>query len=182
MGIYGPIERRYCAPVAEALSSDSNFARFFFESAKRLDWASRTRCLKDEQEALRTSGRYWWKNVFCSESRCTCPNLSGREIDILAVFERSDGRRLGMHIECKHPGDTFRPVQAARYRERLSCWTLPGKGPRTIPQHHEAVAILICDRIHRHDAADTSHFDAVIYFDEIASRIPIYPAPQAIIE
>jgi hypothetical protein len=176
LGIYGPIEHRYCEPVAEALSSDSNFARFFFERAKRPDWASGARCLKDEQAALRTSGRYWWKNVFCSERRCTCPNLRGREIDILAVFERTDGRRLGMHIECKHPGDKFSAGPAARYRERLTCWTMPEKGPRTIPRHHEAVAILICDRNHNHPHPDTSQFDAVIFFDEIASRIQVYPA------
>jgi hypothetical protein len=95
------------------------------------------------------------------------------------VSERTDGRRLGMHIECKHPGDKFRPGQAARYRERLACWTQPGKGPRTIPRHEEAIAILLCDRGHRHAATDIEKFHPVIYFDEIAARLPIYPAPEA---
>lgn len=176
MSIYGPLEHPYCEPVAEALANDSSFAKFFMERAGRGNWAESFSSLKDEQSRLRTSGDFWWKNVFCSESRCTCPNLRGREIDILAIFERGDGERLGMHIECKNPSDKFSKGQAAQYRERLSCWTKPGKGPRTIPQHGSAVAILICAREHRHAAADLDQFDAVIFFDEIAERLSNYPA------
>jgi hypothetical protein len=175
LGIYGRVEHGYCEPVAEALAGDPEFARFFMARAGVVDWADSFVCLKQEQARLRTSGKYWWKNVFCSESRCECPNLSGREIDILAVFQRDDGERLGIHIECKHPGDKFSNGQAARYRERLLCWTRDGKGPRTIPRHHSAVAILICSRDHRHDAGDVSQFDGVIFFDEISARLPNYP-------
>jgi hypothetical protein len=82
-----------------------------------------------------------------------------------------------MHIECKHPKDKFSPGQAARYRERVSCWTAPGKGPRTIPRHQDAVAVLICDRINAHSHQDLEQFDAVIFFDEIADRLPVYPQP-----
>ena len=175
MGIYGRIEHGYCEPVAEALAGDPAFAKFFMERAGYGDWADSFICLKDEQSRLRTSGDYWWKNVFCHESRCECPNLRGREIDILAVFQRSDGNRIGMHIECKHPTDHFSKGQAARYRERLACWTKEGKGPRTIPKHGTAVAILICDRTNRHAADDLANFDAIIFFDEISTWLPDYP-------
>jgi hypothetical protein len=177
MGLYGRIEHSYCEPVAEGLASDVGFAQFFIERAGRTDWARAFRCLKAEQAALRTSGQFWWKNVYCSESRCLCPNLRGREIDILAVFERSDGARLGLHIECKRPGDRFSPGQAERYRERVACWTQNGRGPRTIPPHSEASAILICERDHRHAAADVVCFDGVVFFDEIKARAPAYPDP-----
>jgi hypothetical protein len=176
LGIYGSVEHGYCEPVAEALASDPEFARFFMMRAGVGDWAESFVCLKQEQAQLRTSGKYWWKNVFCSESRCECPNLSGREIDILVVFQRMDGERLGLHIECKHPGDKFSKGQAARYRERLSCWTKDGKGPRTIPRHRAALAILMCGRHHRHMADDVAQFDGVIFFDEISARLPNYPA------
>lgn len=164
--------------MAKALATDAAFARFFMERAKRCDWTEEFRCLDREQAALRTSGAYWWKNVFCSESRCLCPNLRGREIDILAVFERADGARLGMHIECKHPGDRFSAGQAARYRERLECWTQQGRGPRTIPRHETAVAILMCDRANRFADDDLGQFDGVVYFDEIARLLPKYPADE----
>jgi hypothetical protein len=173
--MYGPIEHRYCEPVAEALAADQNFAKFFMKRAGYDDWAEAIVCLRDEQARLRTSGAYWWKNVFCHENRCECPNLRGREIDILAVFQRSNGDRLGMHIECKHPTDRFSKGQAARYRERFGCWTKEGKGPKTIPKHNAAVAILICDRSNRHAAVDLSCFDAVIFFDEISMHLPNYP-------
>lgn len=175
LGIYGVIEHSYCEPVAEALACDVNFAKFFMTRAGKGGWADSFNCQKDEQARLRTSGDYWWKNVFCHEGRCECPNLRGREIDILAVFERTDGNRLGMHIECKQPTDRFSAGQAARYRERLLCWTKDGKGPRTIPKHHSAVAILICDRPNRHKVEDLTQFDATIFFDEISSRLSNYP-------
>jgi hypothetical protein len=175
VSIYGPIEHRYCEPVAEALANDIGFASFFMQRAGRENWSNEFRCLNREQALMRTSGSYWWKNVFCSESRCTCPNLSGREIDILAIFESSDGERLGLHIECKHPKDKFSKGQAARYRERVACWTQSGKGPRTIPAHGDAVAILICDRTNQHSVEDVAQFDATIFFDEIATRLPVYP-------
>jgi hypothetical protein len=177
LGIYGRIEHKYCEPVAEALAGDPDFARFFMTRAGRGDWAESFLCLKDEQRRLRTSGKYWWKNVFCHERRCECPNLRGREIDILTVFQRGDGERLGMHIECKHPADTFSDGQAARYRERLTCWTQEKKGPLTIPRHSLAIAILMCDRIHCHADADLAQFDAVIFFDEISARLSNYPEP-----
>jgi len=175
LGIYGPIEHGYCEPVAEALAGNPQFAKLFMRRAGCGDWADSFVCLKDEQRRLRTSGSYWWKNVFCHESRCECPNLRGREIDILAVFQRLDGDRLGMHIECKHPADTFSKGQASRYRERLACWTTEGKGPRTIPKHDVAVAILIYDRSNCHAADDLSCFDAIIFFDEISIHLPNYP-------
>ncbi|WP_146740147.1 hypothetical protein [Hyphomonas sp. GM-8P] len=176
--MYGRIEHRYCEPVAEALASDRTFAQFFMERANIKGWGEAFRCLKDEQENLRKSARFWWKNVFCPESRCQCPNLRGREVDILAVFERLDGVRLGMHIECKHPKDIFSEGQAERYRERLSCWTKSERGPPTIPAHEEAVAILICDRANNRSASDLAQFDAIIFFDEIAARIAEYPMAE----
>jgi hypothetical protein len=177
MGIYGPTEHRYCAPVADGLTKNVAFSRFFLERAGRSDWASEFRCLNTEQKKSRKA-KFWWKNVFCSEANCKCPNLRGRKVDIFIAYERTDGKRLGLHIECKHPTDVFHDGQAARYRERLSCWTRPGLGPRTIPMHNEAAAILITDRPIRHTAKDVLQFDAVIFFDEIAKFIPIYPLPE----
>ena len=148
------------------------------EKVKRPDWVSGVRCLKDEQ-IKQGPRKFWWKDWFCPKGRCTCPNLIDTQIDILAIFERTDGRRLGLHIECKRPGDTFEDSkQASRYPERLKCWTQPGKGPRKSLPHQEAVAILICDRNHGHSTEDIRQFDGVIYFDEISMRIPIYPAPE----
>ncbi|NJO34105.1 MAG: hypothetical protein HC869_14145 [Rhodospirillales bacterium] len=174
------IEHLYCEPVAEALAADENFARFFFKKANCRDWLGGARCLKDEQ-AIAGTHTFWWKDWYCPEGRCLCPDLKGTQIDILAVFERNDGRRIGMHVECKHPTDKFsNPRQAPRYRERLQCWTQPGRGAKDLPPHQEAIAILICQRGHRHADANVRQFDAVIYFDEIANFISPYPAPEAI--
>lgn len=179
MGLYGAIEHRYCEPVAEELAANGTFAAFFLRRIGYAAWVGHCRVLRDEQSRLRPGARYWWKNVFCSESRCQCPRLRGREVDILVVVEHVDGRRLGLHIECKHPNDRFHAGQAQGYRERLGCWTQPGRGPRTIPAHREAVAILLCARDHRHEADDVACFDGFVFFDEVAAVIQGYPAEAA---
>jgi hypothetical protein len=58
----------------------------------------------------------------------------------------------------------------------VTCWTQPGHGPRTIPTHNEAVAILLCDRANTHASTDVGCFDAIIYFDEVATFIAPYPS------
>jgi hypothetical protein len=176
VGIYGPIEHLYCTPVADALAENISFAKFFMERGGYPAWASDFRCLNKEQEKARRS-KFWWKNVYCHKANCKCPNLKEGEVDICVIFERSDGKRLGMYIECKHPTDHFHEGQATRYRERLACWTRLGFGPRKIPSHSEAVAILITDRTLRHAPEDVAQFDGVVTFDEIAKFIPIYPLP-----
>ncbi len=171
------IEHQYCEPVAEALAFNILFAKFFMERAGKETWAEEFVCLKQQQIKSRTKGTpFWWKHVFCHEKNCTCPKLRGGEIDILVVFERPDGQRLGLHIECKHPADFFhKGQQADEYRERLACWTLPNKGPRTTPRHGQAVSLLITNRDHKHRSVDLLQFDGVIYFDEIAQLLPNYP-------
>jgi hypothetical protein len=178
--LYGRIEHGYCAPVAEALATDFSFANFILSRTGLVDWHDNFRCLKNEQSQLRKSAKFWWKNVFCSESTCKCEGLKGREVDILAVFERVDGARLGLHVECKNPRDRFHVGQAHGYRERLACWTQPGRGPRTIPQHELAASLLICERNNKHSVSDINQFDGVVYFDEIAARLPIYPEPTSL--
>jgi hypothetical protein len=174
--MYGHKEHLYCEPVAEALASDMAFARFFIERAKVTDWDEDFFCLKSEQLRLRSKALFWWKNVFCSEYSCQCSNLKGTEVDIHVVFEQSDGKRLGLHIECKNPDDRFHSGQSARYRERLSCWGQPERGPKTIPRYDKAASILICERNNSHNPTDLAEFDGVIFFDEIQKWIPEYPS------
>jgi hypothetical protein len=173
--IYGHIEHCYCAPVAEALAKDHSFASFMLDRTGIMGWQGDFRCMKREQAQLRKTAKFWWKNVFCPESTCKCESLKGREVDILVVFARNDGARLGLHIECKNPDDRFRVGQAENYRDRLSCWTQPGRGPRTIPAHEIAVSLLICDRDNKHSSNDINQFNGIVYFDEIAQRLPVYP-------
>lgn len=174
--MYGAIEHSYCEPVAERLACDTSFASFFLDRAGVGGWSASFRCLKHEQTQARRS-KYWWKNVYCPEGHCRCEGMRGRELDILAVFERDDGQRLGLHIECKNPQDRFHENQAKHYADRIACWVQQERWPRTVLPHQLARSLLICDRANRHDWSSLSHFNGIIFFDEIAAWI--FPYPQA---
>ena len=174
--IYGWKEHIYCEPVAEELARNLDFAAFFLERAGLAGWRGNFRCLKEEQLERRQPAP-WWKNVYCHESACKCPRLAGKEVDICAVFEKEDGARTGLYVECKNPEDKELDVQQAQgYRERLSCWTQAGRGPRTIPRHESATSVLIADNAQRFAPDAVKSFRAVILFSEIEDFILGYSA------
>lgn len=174
-GLYGPKEHPYREPFAESLADDGNFRAWVFERLGLGAFAVSARCLREEQRALRPSAKFWWKNNYCHENRCRCPGLAGREIDVLATFENHEGRRIGLHVECKHPKDRFSIGQAAGYATRASCWGPRGNNPPRVLPHDEALTLLICSRDDRNARSDVDAFDACLYFDEIAEYIPGYP-------
>jgi len=176
-GLYGKIEHSYCEPFVEAFDASTDFRDWLLARLCLSDWVGRSASLKLEQFSVRKA-RFWWKNYYCHESRCTCPGLAGREVDILLFCRRTDGRTLAIHVECKQPKDTFSDGQAESYRVRATCWAGGLGGPRSLLPHDLAVTVLICDREASHSLDDIAHFDSVIYFDEISQRVIPYPTPQ----
>jgi hypothetical protein len=174
-GLYGRIEHSYCDPFAEAFDASANFRDWLLARLGLSDWVGRSTSLKLEQRAARRA-RFWWKNYYCHESRCTCPSLAGREIDILLFCRRDDGRTLAIHVECKQPSDAFRGGQAKAYPVRSRCWALGSGGPRSLLLHDRATTVLICDRASSYSLDDVEHFENIIYFDELSARIIPYPA------
>lgn len=174
-GLYGPIEHLYCEPVAESFANSGEFRDWVLGRLGLADWIGRSTSLKAAQGAKRPRARFWWKNYFCGDSRCTCAGLRGREVDILLFARRDDGRTLAIHVECKHPADRFHAGQAEGYSIRAACWASAKGGPRSLLQHEQACTLLICDRGANHSVVNTSWFDRVIYFDELAAHIDPYP-------
>lgn len=169
------VEHRYCSPFAETFADSVEFRDWLLSRFGLSDWAGRSTSLKSQQCSARKA-RFWWKNYFCHESRCTCPNLAGREIDILLFCRRDDGRTLAIHVECKHPNDRFSEGQAKSYPSRAACWASGSGGPRSLLPHDQTITVLICDRQAPHSFDEVVHFDHVIYFDEISEQIASYPA------
>jgi hypothetical protein len=171
-----PIEHTYCEPFAEGLAQDVAFRTWVLQKAGLGDFAISARCLWKKQCEQRPGAKFWWKDYYCHERRCICGGLAGRQIDVLAIFQDSTGRTIGLHVECKHPKDRFADAdQAKGYRKRASCWGPEGRNPRTVLPHGEAITVLMCDRNHRHAESDVIGFDVVLYFDEIAERITGFP-------
>jgi len=86
-------------------------------------------------------------------------------------------RRLALHIEVKRPGEHLGDGQAESYPRRAACWANPTIKPRTVPSHHEFLTVLICGRELANDDK-LKWFDKVVFHDEIAMQIQIYPELQ----
>jgi hypothetical protein len=174
------IEHTYCEPFADGLAQDAAFRTWVLQKAGLGNFAKSAWCLWEKQREQRPNAKFWWKDYYCHERRCTCEGLAGRQIDVLAIFQDSTGRTIGLHVECKHPKDKFHDSeQACGYRKRASCWGPEGRNPPKVLSHGEAITVLMCDRKHRHADSDVKGFDAVLYFDEIAERIKVFPAREA---
>jgi hypothetical protein len=177
MSVYSELELRYARPVANALLESSEFRRWLLAGTKHENDASDARPTVEEQRRLRSpkmKNPYWF-NYWCGkDSKCACRIGTGLETDILLLFESTDGRTLGLHIEVKRPSEHLGNGQAESYPRRAACWANPNTRPRTVPPHHDFLTMLICGRDLASDERIRS-FDKVIFHDEVAQRLTIYP-------
>jgi hypothetical protein len=117
----------------------------------------------------------YWFNYWCGkDKRCACRIGTGIETDILLIFDCINGRRLGLHIEVKRPGEMLGDGQAESYPRRAACWANPNTRPKTVPSHHDFLTMLVCGRDLASDIR-LRHFDKVVFHDEIAKQIQLYP-------
>ena len=180
MEAYGPIEFTYANPVADAIATSDEFTSWLVSKTCFSKHAPFAVSLHRQQLHKRTKGiPYWWRNYFVGYDSCECKNCGGRETDILAIFDGINDFRFALHIEIKTPNDQFSPDQASNYRKRAECWAGRSSAPRTILPHDSATTVLLAAQTFLESGnPQVSQFDAVISFEEIASRISPYPAPD----
>ena len=176
MASYSERELRDARPVANAILNDRRFREWLLSGTQNESY-------KDSEPAGDTQGTYqsknltnpYWFNYWCSKDRkCECKIGSGIETDIFLVLVRPSAERLGLHLEIKRPNDRLREGQAESYPRRAACWTNPNTRPKTVMPHDHFLTILIGGR-ELNDREIISHFDKVIYHDEVARIIPTYP-------
>jgi hypothetical protein len=178
MAAYSEQELRYARPIAQAIEEDSGFRKWLFAGTRHGNALLHARPVeKNVQRSLRspTLKNPYWFNYWCGkDSRCVCRIGTGIETDILFILDYADNQRLGLHIEIKPPGEHLGNGQAESYPRRAACWANPTTRPRTIPPHQEFLTVLICGR---ELAADKriQNFDKVVFHDDVAQRITIYP-------
>jgi hypothetical protein len=73
----------------------------------------------------------WWRFHFTE--KCRCLGCSGKETDILAIFESEARIRFALHFEVKQPTDKFKSdgIQSKGYPLRAQCWA--NKAPTKVP-------------------------------------------------
>src|SRR5262245_63753508 len=119
---YGTVEFRYAAPIAGALATDPAFRTWMLSKTEFAASAGDARLLHEEMKDWRSGvAANWWRSHF--REKCRCQGCSGKETDLLAIFEDRTGQRFALHFEVKHPGDRFKPdgVQSRGYALRAAC-------------------------------------------------------------
>lgn len=178
MAAYSESELRYARPVAKAILENSAFRCWLLTGTKYENAASDVHPVEEDiQRRLRspTMKNPYWFNYWCGkDSKCSCRIGTGIETDILLIFDCANHRRLGLHIEIKRPGDRLGDGQAESYSRRAKCWADPDTKPRTVPLHQDFLTMLVCGRELVSDKR-LQFFDKVVFHDEVAKRIQVYP-------
>jgi hypothetical protein len=169
---YGDTERRYAEPFVQALVTDAAFRSWLLRQTEFADYADSARLLHEEMKQRRSAvSQTWWRSHFTEA--CRCAGCSGKETDVLAVFEAETGFRFALHIEVKHPGDMFRKdgIQSRGYPIRAKCWTTTP--PHNVLPHHGATTLLLysATKTERY-AAHLPHFKTLITFESLKRSFP----------
>jgi hypothetical protein len=173
---YARIEKTYAKPVADALVDNTEFRIWILEQTIFAKFGASARLLNNEMLALRTKGTLlWWNSHF--SPKCKCPGcIGGKETDLLAIFGLPTNERFALHIEVKHPKDSFKENrQADSYPLRATCWATNSKEhPRVLPHSAATTVLLYSATRTREYEPYLQHFKSKITFEEIRRRFPMF--------
>jgi hypothetical protein len=167
---YGGVEYRYAEPFARALVEDPAFRTWVLKQTPFELFAECSRLLNEEMQSQRNAEN-WWRSHFTE--KCRCAGCSGKETDLLAIFEATPKFRFALHIEVKHPGDKFKAdgIQPAGYPLRAACWALAA--PSNVLPHHQACSVLLFSERNRlMYSPHLHHFQGLITFQQISEQFP----------
>lgn len=169
---YGSLEYKYAAPIAQGLTEDPHFRSWVLSKSEFHEFSD-ARILHEEMALhRRNSTAEWWRFHFTE--KCRCLGCSGKETDILAIFESKSGIRFALHFEVKQPTDVFKGdgVQSRGYPLRAQCWV--GSPPAKVLPHKAASTGLFFSEAKRSEYSEhLDHFKAQITFEEIEQNVPL---------
>lgn len=168
---YGSLEYKYASPIAQALADNAAFREWVLLQSEFFEFSD-ARILHEEMAVHRSNPTAeWWRFHFTE--KCRCLGCSGKETDLLAIFESKSRVRFALHFEVKQPTDTFKSdgVQSRGYPLRAQCWA--GNSPPRVLPHQKASTGLFFSEAKRAEYADhLQQFKALITFEEIEMRFP----------
>jgi hypothetical protein len=130
------------------------------------------RLLDEEMKAWRgNASAEWWRFHFTE--KCRCDGCSGKETDILAIFEHTSKLRFALHFEVKHPNDKFKydGIQSRGYPLRAQCWTT--NPPARVLPHQKASTVLLFSETRRAEyASHLPPFRTLITLEDIERKFP----------
>ncbi|KTR06898.1 hypothetical protein NS365_05540 [Aureimonas ureilytica] len=132
----------------------------------------------DEQRAKRGATKQpFWANYWCGrDSRCTCRIEGSKALESDAIFflRNTEGRTLGLHVEFKHPRETFGYGQPEGYPLRAACFAKTWAGRKTMLPHEDWATVIFCGAEAVSDPRIGS-FQRIITHAEARQRIRDYP-------
>lgn len=168
---YGSLEYQYAAPLAQALIGHAGFRRWVLAKSKFAEFSD-ARLLHEEMAVHRGNRTAeWWRFHFTE--KCRCGGCSGKETDLLAIFESVSCVRFALHFEIKQPTDKFKSdgIQSKGYPLRAQCWT---KTPpaNVLPHHRASTGLFFSERKRREYASHLPNFGSLMTFEEIEAQFP----------
>ncbi|MBR1296633.1 hypothetical protein [Bradyrhizobium sp. AUGA SZCCT0042] len=168
---YGSLEYMYASPIALALIDSAAFREWVLSRSEFREYSD-ARLLHKEMASHRgNSSAEWWRFHFTE--KCRCVGCSGKETDILAIFETKSQARFALHFEVKQPTDSFKSdgVQSRGYALRAQCWA--AKAPTRVLPHQRASTGLFFSEAKRTEYFEhLDNFKALMTFEEIETEFP----------
>ena len=137
--------------------------------------------LIEEQRAVRWRTRPtkqpFWANYWCGrDTRCTCRIAGSKslESDAIFFFRNAANRILAVHVEFKHPNESFSFGQPEGYPLRAECFAKTHHQRATVNAHDDWTTVLFCGSETLTDGSRT-HFQRIITHAEAAKMIAKYP-------
>jgi hypothetical protein len=134
-----------------------------------------------EQRAVRWRSKPtkqpFWANYWCGlDSRCTCriEGSKGLESDAIFFFRNQSSRVLAVHVEFKHPRESFGFGQPEAYPLRAACFASTYQKRPTLNAHQDWTTVIFCGAEALSDSR-LSNFHRVISHSEAAKVIAGYP-------
>jgi hypothetical protein len=168
---YGSLEYKYASPIARALADNATFREWVLLQSEFSEFSD-ARILHDEMAVhRRNSSAEWWRFYFTE--KCRCLGCSGKETDILAIFESKSRVRFALHFEVKQPTDVFKSdgVQSRGYPLRAQCWA-SNPPARVLPHQKASTGLFFSETKRAEYAAHLQQFKALITFEEIEMKFP----------
>ena len=167
----------YLDAIATGVFSEQSVRDWLVATTRHASAYEGARSLHLDQQSIRPKPERYYCTYHCGkDSNCTCRIDGSKSLETDAMFflEALSGRRLGVHVEFKHPGERFGFGQAEGYPLRAACWADRVRCPGTVLPHDDWLTVIFCGDAEIHDRS-VAPFDRRIGHSEACGVIPGYP-------
>jgi hypothetical protein len=181
MAGYSAKAQPYLNAVAEGIYSSRQIRDWLIKGTPAELTYTGAHVLIEEQQAVRWAKKPtkqpFWANYFCGrDSLCECRIEGSKSLESDAIFflRNASARVLAVHVEFKHPNESFGFGQPEGYPLRAACFATGTYRPTTVNGHHDWTTVIFCGAECLSDPR-LSHFHRVITHSEAAIMISAYP-------